>query len=44
MGAFTIFHWLVVLVYLAVFGIPMYLACRLMWAAIKRLETLNGGK
>ena len=38
MGEFSIFHWLVLLFYLVVFGVPLYLACRLMWAAIKKLE------
>jgi len=38
MGVESIFHWLIALFYLAVVGVPLYLACRLMWAAIKKLE------
>jgi hypothetical protein len=32
---FAIFYWPVVL---ALVGVPLYLLCRLMWAAIKKLE------
>lgn len=38
MGVFSIFHWLIVLFVLALAGAPLYLLCRLMWAAIKKLE------
>ena len=38
MGEFSIFHWLIVLFVLALVGVPSYLLCGLMWAAIKKLE------
>jgi hypothetical protein len=35
---FQSFHWLIALVVLALFGVPLYLLCRLLWAAVKKLE------